>query len=145
MSLALTSAIIPAAGSGTRLGLGLKCLLRIGERTLLEIIVATVRPLVDEVLVAVPQDHVRDSTALLQGQATVLAGGDSRQQSIDALLQASAGQIVLIQDGARPFASAALCAAVLQAAVEHGAAGAFLDPTVPVGRVENGKVASCHT
>jgi len=140
-----TSALIPAAGLGTRLGLGPKCLLRIGERTLLEIVVATLLPLVDEVLVAVPQEFIGEITSLLQGRATVIPGGRSRQESIDLLLDACAGQVVLIQDAARPFASPALCAAVLQAAAQHGAAGAFLDPTVPVGRLENGVVASCQT
>ncbi len=141
----LTSALIPAAGNGTRLGLGPKCLLRIGERTVLEIVVATLLPLVDEVVVAVPVDFVDEIAALLQGRAAVIAGGRSRQESIDLMLAASAGEFVLILDGARPFASPALCAAVLQAAAQHGAAGAFLDPTVPVGRLENGVVASCQT
>ncbi len=140
-----TSALIPAAGLGTRLGLGPKCLLRIGERTLLEIVVATLLPLVDEVLVAVPQEFADEITSLLQGKATVICGGRSRQDSIDLLLIACAGQIVLIQDGARPFASRALCAAVLQAAAHHGAAGAFLDPTVPVGHLADGVIASYQT
>jgi 2-C-methyl-D-erythritol 4-phosphate cytidylyltransferase len=140
-----TSALVPAAGLGTRLGLGPKCLLRIGERTLLEIVVATLHPLVDEVLVAVPKDFAGEITSLLQGRATVIVGGRSRQESIDHLLAACVGQTVLIQDSARPFASPALCAAVLHAAAEHGAAGAFLDPTVPVGRLENGVVSSCQT
>lgn len=140
-----TSALIPGAGQGTRLGLGPKCVLRLGARTLLEIVVATVRPLVDEVLVAAPPDDVDEIAALLQGQATVLAGGPTRQESIDTLFNACTGQTVLIQDAARPFASSGLCAAVLQGAIEHGAAGAFLDPTVPVGRLENGKVETCQT
>ncbi len=140
-----TCALIPAAGLGTRLGLGPKCLLRIGKRTVLEIVVATLRPLVDEVLVAVPEDFTGDIAALLQGQATVIPGGRTRQESIDHLLAACTGQVVLIQDGARPFASSALCAAVLKAAEQHGAAGAFLDPTVPVGRLEGSVVASYQT
>lgn len=140
-----TSALIPAAGLGTRLGLGPKCLLRIGGRTLLEIVVTTLLPLVDEVLVAVPADFAVEITALLQGRATVITGGRSRRESIDLLLAASSGQIVLIQDAARPFASSALCSAVLLAAEQHGAAGAFLDPTVPVGRLQDGVVASYQT
>ena len=140
-----TSALIPAAGLGTRLGLGPKCLLRIGERTLLEIIVATIQPLVDEVLVAVPDDFVIEVTALLKDRATVIPGGNTRQASIDKLITASTGQVVLLQDGARPFASSALCAAVLEAAALYGAAGAFLDPTVPVGHIEGGMVASYQT
>jgi 2-C-methyl-D-erythritol 4-phosphate cytidylyltransferase len=139
------SALIPAAGLGTRLGLGPKCLLRIGERTLLEILVTTLLPLVNEVLVATPEGFEDEMTSIFQGRAIVIAGGRTRQESIDRMLQLCTGQFVLIQDGARPFASRALCAAVLDAAAQHGAAGAFLDPTVPVGRLDDGVVASYQT
>jgi len=141
----LTSALIPAAGHGERLGLGPKCLLRLGERTLLEILVATLTPLVDEVLVAVPEDLEDTLQTLLRDTASVVAGGATRQDSIDALVQAASGQVLLIQDVARPFASRDLHLAVLDAARQHGAAGAFLDPTVPVGHLADGAVASYHT
>lgn len=130
---------------GTRLGLGPKCLLRLGDRSLLEILVETLQPLVDEILVATPAQFEPQVVKILRGRARTVPGGASRQQSIDNLLQASSGNILLIQDAARPFASAALCAAVLDAARLHGAAGAFLDPTVPVGRVAQGRVASYQT
>ena len=140
-----TSALIPAAGLGTRLGLGPKCLLRLGEQTVLELVVAALAPLVDEVLVAAPGGFEGELRAVLRGSASVITGGDTRQDSIDALLHASAGQLVLIQDAARPFASRALHTAVLDAASMHGAAGAFLDPTVPVGFLADGTVASYRT
>ncbi len=136
------SALIPAAGLGARLGLGPKCLLRIGQQSLVEILVTTLQPLVDEIIVAVPGGYEHEIAATLGDRAVIVSGGDSRQDSIDNLFYASSGEVVLIQDVARPFASRKLCSAVLEAAAEHGAAGAFLDPTVPVGLLENGAVAS---
>ena len=111
---------------------------------MLEVVVDTLRPLVDEVVVAVPVDFIDEITAQLQDRAAVIMGGRSRHESIGRLLAASAGEVVLIHDGARPFASPQLCSAVLAAATQHGAAGAFLDPTVPVGRLEHDVVASCQ-
>jgi len=136
------SALIPAAGLGSRLGLGPKCLLRIGPNSLLEILISTLQPLVDEILIAVPQDYQHEIEANIAGRAVLVTGGATRQDSIDHLFEASSGDVVLIQDAARPFASRALCSAVLEGASQYGAAGAFLDPTVPVGRVKDGAVAS---
>jgi 2-C-methyl-D-erythritol 4-phosphate cytidylyltransferase len=138
-------ALVAAAGTGTRLGLGPKCLLRLGELSVLEIVVAALQALVDEVWVAVPAELERPITALLAGRAQVLVGGRTRHESIARLLQASAGQLVLVHDGARPFASRALYSAVLDAATRYGAAGAFLDPAVPVGHLENDVIASYQT
>lgn len=136
------SALIPAAGLGSRLGLSPKCLLRIGQQSLLEILLTTIQPLVDEILVAVPSDYECEIATNLRDRAVIVPGGESRQDSIEHLIDASSGEILLIQDVARPFASRSLCSMVLEAAIEHGAAGAFLDPTVPVGRLKNGAVAS---
>ena len=136
------SALIPAAGLGTRLGLGPKGLLQIGQRSLLEIVIQTVRPLVDEILVAIPGGYEAAFAASIGNRALVVTGGKTRQDSIENLIDASAGEFILIQDAARPFASRKLCSAVLDAAIQHGAAGAFLDPGVPVGRIEDGQVAS---
>jgi 2-C-methyl-D-erythritol 4-phosphate cytidylyltransferase len=137
-----SAALIPAAGLGKRLGLGPKCLLRIGERTLLDILLTTLAPLVEKILVAAPPGFEDEVATILQERATLVAGGATRQASIDNMLAACAAEIVLIQDAARPFPSRALCTAVLEGAAQHGAAGAFLDPTVPVGQLANGKVAS---
>lgn len=139
------SALIPAAGLGTRLGLGPKCLLRLGEKSLLEILIDTLSPLVDEIVIATPADFRDEITAITASRASIICGGNSRQSSIDKLLAASTENTVLIQDAARPFASAQLCAAVLEAAEQHGAAGAFLDPTVPIGHLQGDTVASFYS
>ncbi|MDX1734932.1 MAG: 2-C-methyl-D-erythritol 4-phosphate cytidylyltransferase [Halioglobus sp.] len=141
MSNAGSSALIPAAGLGTRLGMGPKALLQIDGRTLLDILLDTLSPVVDEIVVAAPEGYAGDMASVIAGRALCIPGGDSRQASIERLLQASSGEYLLIQDAARPFCSGDLCRAVLQAARERGAAGAFLDPTVPVGLLQDGEVA----
>jgi 2-C-methyl-D-erythritol 4-phosphate cytidylyltransferase len=136
------AALIPAAGSGTRLGLGPKALLRLGERTLLEMLLQKLRPVVDRILVAAPPDRRQQVESLCDGQATVVDGGQSRSDSIARLLAACDEELLLIQDVARPFASRELCQRVIDAAARHGAAGAFLDPTVPVGALVENRVAT---
>ena len=137
-----SAALIPAAGRGERLGLGPKALLRLGDRTLLEIVVDAVAPLVSELIVAAPEEYRVRFEQLLKGRADVVCGGDSRQESVDAMVKACSADLLLLQDVARPFATTALCAQVLEAAAAHGAAGAFVDPQVPVGYEEQGFVGS---
>lgn len=139
------SALIAAAGQGTRLGLGPKCLLSLGGRTVVQCVVDTLQPLVDEVLVAAPAGFESEMASRLGDTAKVITGGSTRHESIDIMLRACAGEIILVQDGCRPFASRALYAAVLDAAELHGAAGSFLDPTVPVGRLDGSVVRNFMT
>lgn len=131
---------IPAAGIGTRLGLGPKGLLRIGNRTMLELLLDTLTPILSRVLVAAPRNYVKEFQSICGGRAEVILGGVSRQESIQLLLNNSDEEWVLIQDVARPFTSRSLCKRVLKAAIDNGAAGAFLDPTVPVGHMLNKQV-----
>ncbi|WP_424951415.1 2-C-methyl-D-erythritol 4-phosphate cytidylyltransferase [Deinococcus sp.] len=111
------AALIPAAGSGTRLGQGPKAFVQVGGRSLLERAVSALAGHVDEVLVALPQ-----GMALLEGlRARSVVGGDTRQESVSKLLQATDADVVLIHDAARPFLSAAMIRAVLDAVRECGA------------------------
>ena len=135
-----STVLIPAAGMGERLGLGPKALLRLGEYTLIEILVNTLEQVTDSIAVSAPNGYEQLFRNLLGTRASVVPGGNSRQASIERLLENSSSEVVLIQDVARPFASARLIKQTIQSAEEHGAAGAFLDPTVPVGYSENGIV-----
>ena len=137
-----SAALVPAAGRGERLGLGPKALLRLGGKTLIEIVADAVAPLAKQLVVAAPAEHRALFEELLPGHAQVVSGGDTRQESVDAMLEASTAELLLLQDVARPFAPTALCAEVLEAAAQHGAAGAFLDPQVPVGHAQGGFVST---
>lgn len=117
------AALIPAAGAGERLGRGPKAFLPLGGRTLLEWAVAAFSPWADDVLVAVPPDHVQRARELVAG-ARVIAGGPSRQETVRRLLAATDAQWVLVHDAARPFLPRAVRDGVLRGAQDTGAATA---------------------
>ncbi len=111
------AALIPAAGSGQRLGHGPKAFVQVAGKSLLERSVSALAPHVHEVLVALP-----DGTTLPEGvRARAIVGGATRQESVLRLLEATGADLVLIHDAARPFLSAATIRAVLEAVQLTGA------------------------
>jgi 2-C-methyl-D-erythritol 4-phosphate cytidylyltransferase len=56
------------------------------------------------------------------------------------LLRSASNDWVILADAARPFISLDLYNAVYKAAKEHGAAGAFLTPDVPIAELSGGKL-----
>ncbi|MFC4453406.1 2-C-methyl-D-erythritol 4-phosphate cytidylyltransferase [Deinococcus sonorensis] len=116
------AALVPAAGSGQRLGLGPKAMVEVAGRSLLARSVAALHPHVDEVVVALPSGLTPPADV----PARFILGGDTRQRSVLALLQASDADVVLIHDAARPFLPPTVARAVRAAAVQHGAATAAL-------------------
>jgi 2-C-methyl-D-erythritol 4-phosphate cytidylyltransferase len=129
-------ALVAAAGRGERLGAGIpKALLRISGRPLLDFAMQTVDACdeVEAVVVAAPPDRLDEIADVANVSAKlieVVEGGESRHASIGAALAAvpDGFDAVVCHDVARPFASAALFAAVLMA-LNH-ADGAV--PTLPV-------------
>lgn len=120
------AALIPAAGSGERLGLGPKAFVRVGGRPLLSWAVAALAPHVDAVWVAAPEgalDEARRVVAAAAGAtpATVLTGGATRQATVARLAAAAAEDLVLVHDAARPFLDPATVAACIDAARAQGA------------------------
>ena len=120
--VARVSALIPAAGSGERLGMGPKALLTLGGISLLERSIAAFADIASEIIVALPSDIVIE---LPEGVRRV-EGGATRQQSVYHLLEAATGETVLIHDAARPFLPRAVIERVLSATLETGAATAAL-------------------
>ena len=137
------SFLMPAAGSGERLGLGPKGFLELQGRPLLRWIADKALRVADEVLVAVPGERIEAATALLP-DCRVVAGGETRQDSIALLAGQARGDWLLVHDGARPFASVALFEQVVAAARRQGCAGAFLSPVVPVARLRDGRVVEAY-
>lgn len=113
-----TAALIPAAGSGTRLGMGPKAFVEVAGKSLLERSVDALAPLVDEVIVALPEGM--EAPAGLAARAIV--GGQTRQESVERLLHATSADFVLIHDAARPFLPEGVVMALLDAIPETGAA-----------------------
>ena len=119
-----TAALIAAAGEGRRLGRGPKALVAVGGVTLIELALRALVPHVDEVVVAVPPSSLAAWPAR-QG-VTYVEGGETRQSSVRAMLEATTADHVLVHDVARPFLPAEVVIRVQQAARTHGAASAAL-------------------
>jgi 2-C-methyl-D-erythritol 4-phosphate cytidylyltransferase len=128
-----TVAVIPAAGSGERLGAGRpKAFVQVGGRTLLERTLAGLRDsgAVDAVVVAVPADRTDEAKLILGGDATVVAGGSSRTESVRrALTAVGTPELLLIHDAARALTPPALIARVVAALREGHQA---VVPALPV-------------
>lgn len=139
MADAAVSFLIPAAGTGERLGMGPKGFLELRGRPLLCWLADKALQVAAEVLVAVPAQHVDEVARMLPG-CRVIAGGATRHDSVARLARTASGEWCLVHDAARPFASVALFRGVLAAARPTGCAGAFLDPEVPVARIGGGVV-----
>lgn len=139
MADAAVSFLIPAAGTGERLGMGPKGLLELQGRPLLCWLADKALQVAGEVLVAVSAEHVDEVAAMLPA-CRVIAGGATRHDSVVRLARVASGEWCLVHDAARPFASVALFRGVLAAARATGCAGAFLDPEVPVARIGGGFV-----
>ncbi|MFQ5899020.1 MAG: 2-C-methyl-D-erythritol 4-phosphate cytidylyltransferase [Candidatus Methylomirabilia bacterium] len=142
--------IVPAAGSGNRIGRRRpKQFLRLDQVPLL---VHTLRALgraraLDGVVVAAPPGAVEMTRRLLTRWRiplilAVVAGGRTRQESVwEALQQVPrATRLVVVHDGVRPFITAALIRAVIRAARRHGAATCGLPVWETVTRVRESVV-----
>lgn len=125
--------IIPAAGNGTRMGLGhpKQYHLLAGIPILIHTIRAFISvPSVTRIVVVVPTNFLAETRQLLKkykvssATVTITAGGRRRQDSVlagmDCLTDAT--EIVLVHDGARPLVRPDLIQRCLEAAWQHGAA-----------------------
>jgi len=147
-----TVAIVPAAGSGNRMGRDVsKQYLSLGGTPLLvhSLKVFEECPLVDALLVVVPPqdiDFVRNTLLApwdMKKVAGVIPGGKERQDSVRAGIEAldpDAG-VVIVHDAVRPFTTVELISQCIRTAGEEGAVtvGVPLKDTVkevaPDGRV----------
>ena len=120
-------AIIVAAGSGRRFG-GAKQYEPLAGRRVIDWSVAAARTVADGVVLVVAPDHAGEAEPAADA---VVAGADTRSGSVRAGLAAvpSDAEVVVVHDGARPLADAALFRAVVDA-VRAGADAAV--PGVPV-------------
>ncbi|OBH85620.1 2-C-methyl-D-erythritol 4-phosphate cytidylyltransferase [Mycobacterium scrofulaceum] len=113
-------AVVPAAGSGERLGAGIpKAFCEVDGRTLLDRAVGGLlaSEVVDHVVVAVPAALVDEAKRALGERATVVAGGADRTTSVSVALAAISGDpgFVLVHDAARALTPPALIVRVVDA------------------------------
>jgi len=125
--MATVWAVVVAAGTGTRFG-SPKQYESLGDRRVLDWAIAAARTVAEGVVLVVTPDRAGEGEP---GVDAVVAGAETRSGSVRAGLAAVPGEadIVIVHDAARPLASPALFAAVVQA-VEDGVDGAV--PGVPV-------------
>ena len=118
-------AVVPAAGSGERLAAGIpKAFCELDGRTLLERAVNGLLDsgVVNHVVVAVPADRIDQAKQVLANQATIVAGGADRTESVSLALSAVSGaagsqapEFVLVHDAARALTPPALIVRVVNA------------------------------
>ena len=136
------AAIIVAGGRGVRVGGAVPKQFRpLGDSTLLEHALAPfdASARVDRIVVALPADLASSpppGLRVIDTPLRIVAGGDRRQDSVAAGLDAVAAEtdLVLVHDAARPFCPPALIDRTLDAATETGAAVPALRATDTVKR-----------
>lgn len=130
----MSALILVAAGSGQRLGADRpKALVEVAGDSLIGHCLAAASKVarIQEIVVVVPAAELEALTEALDGRATVVAGGSTRDASVRAGLQALASEPehVLIHDAARPFTPVDVYERVLDA-LAAGAAAVI--PVLPV-------------
>ena len=127
-----TSALVVAAGSGTRLGREEpKAFVPINDTSLLLRVLRTIRMVdgLDEIVMAVPagaQQRARAEieAAEIQIPVKITEGGAERQDSVRLALMLTSAEadLVLVHDAARPFATREMFSECMAAALESGGA-----------------------
>lgn len=143
-------AVVPAAGSGSRVGnLRPKQFLRVGGAPLLvrTLLVLARVPEIGGIVVAVPPKNVLATRRLLRLHrvprvAAVVAGGRERQESVWLALQVvpAGTDLLVVHDAVRPFITPSLVRAVIAAARRDGAATCGLPVSETMKRVRDGVV-----
>jgi len=126
-------ALVPAAGRGERLGLGIpKAFAMVGSFPLLVHAVRRLRAAgVDQVVVAVGVDELTVASSMLAGLAEVVVGGADRGSSVRAALVRAdpAAKVILVHDAARAFVPVSVVESVVRAVLDGQQA---VVPVLPV-------------
>ena len=117
------SAIIPAAGSGDRLGAAVpKALVVINGKTLIERAVESISPHVEEIIIAAPSNFEIEISKLFSEnkKIKVISGGEVRSKSVAAALSEvdENADYILVHDAARCFATQAQTMRVIDALLD---------------------------
>jgi 2-C-methyl-D-erythritol 4-phosphate cytidylyltransferase len=130
MAAMTVTAVVVAAGPGSRLGAGQpKAFVDLaGVPLFVRALQAVAVPSVSDAVIVVPPGSTERAATLLARHASpcpvrVVEGGAERQDSVRSGLDAVTGaELVLIHDSARPFVSEEVVEAAIEAASRHGAA-----------------------
>ncbi len=146
MVAARVGVVIPAAGRARRFGSGEnKIWVELNGQTVLSRTVSAFNQhsMIDTIIVvagAHELERVQRETEKFQRVAAVVAGGDTRSESVRRGMEALPPEIeyVLVHDAARPLVSSELIDRVIDAAVLHGAAVPGLPLSDTVKRIGSG-------
>jgi 2-C-methyl-D-erythritol 4-phosphate cytidylyltransferase/2-C-methyl-D-erythritol 2,4-cyclodiphosphate synthase len=146
------SAIIVAAGSGTRLGLETpKAFVPINGATLLSYVLRTIRAVeaLDEMVLAVPSGthqlaRAEVNAAGLQIPVKITEGGRERQDSVrlGLRLTSAESELIVIHDAARPFATPEMFSSCIAAATQSGGSIVAIPVADTLKQVAHGTVIS---
>jgi 2-C-methyl-D-erythritol 4-phosphate cytidylyltransferase/2-C-methyl-D-erythritol 2,4-cyclodiphosphate synthase len=112
----LVAVIIPAGGSGERLGAKIpKALVQLAGKTLIEHAVANMAPIAHQIIVAAPAGYEDQFQSLLGTEVMVVTGGLTRTMSVKKALAHvdKESDFVLVHDAARALASTDLATRVI--------------------------------
>ena len=112
----LVAVIIPAGGSGERLGAKIpKALVQLAGKTLIEHAVAQMAPVANQIIVAAPAGYEDQFQDLLGSEVTVVTGGLTRTLSVKKALAHvdKSNEFILVHDAARALASTDLALRVI--------------------------------
>ncbi len=132
--------IIPAAGSGSRLGGEIPKQFRLlAGRPILDRVIERFHD-VGRIIVAVAEPQTMQSTARVR----FVAGGATRQESVIRALAAAEDDfdLVAVHDAVRPFFKTTTFHALLDAAAEHGAAFPAMAVTDTIHIARDGRLVS---
>ncbi len=137
--------MVVAGGTASRFG-SQKQFLPLQGKPVVAWSVAAARTVADGIVVVVPGDSAPAPTGEGLGADLMVTGGPTRSHSVRAGLAAvpAEASVIIVHDAARPLASAALFASVVEALTEDGVEGAIpvLPLTDTVKRVADGRVSS---
>jgi 2-C-methyl-D-erythritol 4-phosphate cytidylyltransferase/2-C-methyl-D-erythritol 2,4-cyclodiphosphate synthase len=112
----LVAVIIPAGGSGERLGAKIpKALVQLAGKTLIEHAVANMAPIANQIIVAVPAGYEEQFQNLLGSEVTVITGGLTRTLSVKSALThvTKENDYILVHDAARALATTDLAMRII--------------------------------
>lgn len=145
------TAVLLAAGRGRRMGRGENKAFAIVSGT--PLLGLTIRAFarcasIDEIVIVAAAGERERVSALLPAVSQpirIVDGGAERRDSSRAGVETASGDIVLLHDGARPFASAQLIDRVIAGAIEHGACVPVLPVVDTLRHVEVNGALACET
>ncbi|HMT06793.1 MAG TPA: 2-C-methyl-D-erythritol 4-phosphate cytidylyltransferase [Pyrinomonadaceae bacterium] len=139
----MNTAIIVAAGSGTRFGSDIpKQFVKIAGLPLIEHTLEKFEtcPSVDEIVLVLAAEEISDYRSNISKLRKVVAGGATRAQSVRNGLAVATGEIVAVHDGARPLVTVEEIERTIEMAAKTGAACLVAEVSDTIKHIEGSEI-----